>query len=94
VVAEHFAISRPAISSHLRVLMECGVVEVTVVGRQRIYSLRTDPLAEVATYLDRLVTPVEPVPLDALATEVARTRRERRTTAGAQTPEKREKETA
>jgi DNA-binding transcriptional ArsR family regulator len=78
-IAEHFAISRPAVSKHLRVLTECGVVEVTVAGRQRIYTLRPAPLAEVAGYLDRLLAPAMSHQLDALTTEVARTRRERRT---------------
>ncbi|GGL40163.1 winged helix-turn-helix transcriptional regulator [Phycicoccus endophyticus] len=83
-VAEHFAISRPAVSRHLRVLLECGVVEVATEGRRRVYALRPAPLAEVAGYLRRLIGPAPqrgPAPrvgLDALATEVARTRRERR----------------
>lgn len=78
-IAEHFTISRPAVSKHLRILIECGVVEVTNTGRQRIYALHTEPLAEVAGYLDRLLGPSLPDRFDALATEVARTRRERRT---------------
>ncbi|MFJ9317825.1 ArsR/SmtB family transcription factor [Pimelobacter simplex] len=86
-IAEHFSISRPAVSKHLRVLAECGVIEVTVVGRQRIYALRREPLAELAGYLGRLLTPALPDRLDALATEVARTRRERRAT----TPDVKEK---
>lgn len=78
-IAEHFAISRPAVSKHLRILIECGVVEATSSGRQRIYRLRTEPLMEVAAYLDRLLEPALPDRLDALETEVVRTRRERRT---------------
>ncbi len=78
-IAEHFAISRPAVSKHLRILIECGVVEVTATGRHRIYALRSEPLRELADYLDRLLGPALPGRLDALATEVARTRRERRT---------------
>ncbi|XBB65940.1 metalloregulator ArsR/SmtB family transcription factor [Nocardioides sp. WV_118_6] len=85
-IAEHFAISRPAVSKHLRVLVECGVVEATVTGRQRIYALRREPLAELARYLDRLLGPAFALPerFDALATEVARTSRERRTAAAAE----------
>lgn len=78
-IAEHFAISRPAVSRHLRILRDCGAIEVTVTGRHRIYALRTEPLAEVAAYLDRLLGPALPDRLDALATEIVRTRRERRT---------------
>jgi DNA-binding transcriptional ArsR family regulator len=77
-IAEHFSISRPAVSRHLRVLSECGVVEVAVTGRQRIYRLRAEPLTEVAAYLERLLRPALPNRFDALATEVARARRERR----------------
>lgn len=82
-IAEHFSISRPAVSKHLRVLAECGVIEVTAVGRQRIYALRREPLAEVARYLEHLLGPALPAlpdRLDALATEVARASRERRAT--------------
>ena len=77
-IAQRFAISRPAVSKHLRVLIECGVVEVTVDGRRRIYTLRTEPRVEVADYLDRLIGPALPQRFDALDTEVARTRRERK----------------
>ncbi|MFC7625444.1 ArsR/SmtB family transcription factor [Microlunatus sp. GCM10028923] len=80
-IAERFPISRPAISKHLRILTECGVVEAELTGRQRIYRLRTEPLAEVAIYLNRLLGPSLPSRLDALATEVARARRDRRTAA-------------
>ena len=54
-------------------------MEVTATGRHRIYALRSEPLRELADYLDRLLGPALPGRLDALATEVARTRRERRT---------------
>ncbi|KJQ55591.1 ArsR/SmtB family transcription factor [Microbacterium sp. SA39] len=77
-IAAHFSISRPAVSKHLRVLIECGVVEATSAGRQRIYSLRTEPLVDVAAYLERLLSPSLAMHLDALETEVARARRERR----------------
>lgn len=93
-IAEHFAISRPAVSKHLRILGECGVVEVTAVGRRRIYALRTAPLAEIADYLDRLLTPDLPHQLDALTTEVARTRRQRRAAEAASPSESRKQDTA
>lgn len=87
-IAEHFAISRPGVSKHLRILTECGVVEASVQGRQRVYALRREPLAEVADYLARLLAPGMPSRLDALATEVARARRDRRTaTAAMQSPD-------
>jgi DNA-binding transcriptional ArsR family regulator len=93
-IAEHFEISRPAISKHLRILIECGAVEVTVTGRRRIYALRTEPLSEVAAYLERLLAPGLSHQLDALSTEVARTRRARGPTASASRPAEEGKDTA
>lgn len=76
-IADCFYISRPAVSRHLRVLRECGLVVVEMRGRHRLYSLDTAPLAPLqswlAQFLDRWSGP-----LDALETEVYRTRRERR----------------
>lgn len=91
VIAEHFPISRPAVSKHLKILTECGVVAASTTGRQRIYALRTEPLTEVAGYLERLLGPTLPGQLDALATEVARTRRERRTAQSAPVSDTKEK---
>ena len=79
LAAEH-PVSRPAISRHLRLLAEAGLVGADDVGRERHYRLRTEPLDDVGRFIDQL-TPAPPVPeaaLDALETEVHRTRRERR----------------
>ncbi len=74
-------ISRPAISRHLRVLGEAGLVTATDRGRERHYGLATAPLVEVGRLLDDL-RPRRPAlthqHLDALATEVHRTARDRR----------------
>ncbi|MGC5380483.1 metalloregulator ArsR/SmtB family transcription factor [Micromonospora sp. DT68] len=78
-IAEQFAISRPAISRHLRVLRESGLVRDDLVGRRRIYRLDTGPLAELLDWLADLATPAPwEQHLDALETEVYRTRRESR----------------
>ena len=78
-------ISRPAVSKHLRLLLESGVVTVTARGRERFYALDRTALAPVASYLAGLeatrAAPVTPQSLDALETEVRRTSRERRRTA-------------
>ena len=42
-----FTISQPALSRHLRVLREAGLVSERRLGRQRIYSLRAEPLRAV-----------------------------------------------
>ena len=52
-IAAEFRVSRPAISRHLRVLREAGVVESVTSGKRRIYSLRPMALTEVAQWVDR-----------------------------------------
>ena len=42
-----FAISRPAVSQHLRILRDAGLVSVRREGREQIYSLRATPIREV-----------------------------------------------
>ena len=78
-IADRFPISRPAVSRHLRVLRESGLVRGTLVGRQRFYQLDTSRFAELIEWLGRF-TPGAGWErrLDALETEVYRTRRERR----------------
>ncbi len=47
-IAVRFAhMSRPAISRHLRILKECGVVDVCRVGKARNYSLNPEPLRQI-----------------------------------------------
>jgi DNA-binding transcriptional ArsR family regulator len=77
-------ISRPAVSKHLRGLVEAGLVAATDHGRERHYAFTPAGLAPVSALLERLVlagTPVTAQSLDALATEVRRTSRDRRTAA-------------
>ena len=70
------AISRPAVSRHLRVLRDAGVVDARLVGRERIYRLRPDALGEIERWIVGL-RPRWEGHLDALETEVHRTRLER-----------------
>jgi DNA-binding transcriptional ArsR family regulator len=82
-IADRFAISRPAVSRHLRVLREAGLVTDTADGRRRVYELISTPLDELTGWLERLTRPSGwQHHLDALETEVYRTRRERRAAAG------------
>jgi DNA-binding transcriptional ArsR family regulator len=46
-----FHVSQPAISRHLRVLREAGLVRVRSAGQQRIYGLEAGPLAELDAWL-------------------------------------------
>ena len=70
-------IARPGVSRHLRVLREAGLVSVRQEAQRRVYSLRPEPLAQVDEWLDRYRALLEQR-LDALHTEVARGKRERR----------------
>jgi DNA-binding transcriptional ArsR family regulator len=77
-------ISRPAVSKHLRLLAEAGLVTAEVHGRERHYALVPDGLSAVANLLAELSGPavgrrLDPAALDALDTEVRRTARDRRT---------------
>ncbi|CAN5880174.1 metalloregulator ArsR/SmtB family transcription factor [soil metagenome] len=76
-IADCFEISRPAISRHLRVLRESGLVRDEVQGRRRLYRLDTAPLEPLQAWLAQLHDRWSGA-LDALETEVYRTRRERR----------------
>jgi DNA-binding transcriptional ArsR family regulator len=70
-------IARPGVSRHLRVLREAGLVDVRQEAQRRVYTLRPEPLAEIDEWLDRYRALWEQR-LDALHTEVARGKRERR----------------
>ena len=48
-----FGVSKPAISKHLKVLEETGVVQRTVVGRTHRLSLQPDVLSDAADWMDR-----------------------------------------
>lgn len=76
-VAERFSISRPAISRHLRVLRECGLVVDQQIGRERVYRVELSALVELRTWIDQLVGGWQHT-LDALDTEVRRTGRDRK----------------
>lgn len=52
-VAEKFDISRPAISKHLKILKECGLVEVQQKGRKRFCRANPEKLQEVLEWAAR-----------------------------------------
>ncbi|MGW0842730.1 metalloregulator ArsR/SmtB family transcription factor [Streptomyces sp. NPDC002787] len=78
-IAARFAISRPAVSRHLRVLRESGLVQDQQIGRHRRYSLVRSRLGELAAWLTQFDTRRVDWSqrLAALETEVHRTRRDR-----------------
>jgi DNA-binding transcriptional ArsR family regulator len=51
-IADGLPVSRPAVSQHLKVLREAGLVEERSEGARRIYSVRPEGLVELRTWLD------------------------------------------
>jgi DNA-binding transcriptional ArsR family regulator len=52
-IAAPFAMSQPAVSQHLRVLSEAGLVEARREGRQSLYRLRAKPMHDAYEWLGR-----------------------------------------
>lgn len=50
-VANHFDISRPAISKHIKILTECGLIQITQQGRERYCEPKLQSLSEVADWV-------------------------------------------
>jgi DNA-binding transcriptional ArsR family regulator len=73
-LAAEFAVSRPAVSRHLRVLRETGLVNVRDDAQRRLYSIDPAPLAELDEWLARYRT-FWSQRLDALETELRRAKR-------------------
>ncbi len=67
-LAGELPVSRPAVSQHLRVLKEAGLVTERRAGTRRIYRLDPDGLGEVRAYFDRFWTTA----LESFETAVAR----------------------
>jgi DNA-binding transcriptional ArsR family regulator len=51
-IASHFEITRPAVSQHLTVLREAGLVDERRNGTRRLYRARPEGLAELKAFLD------------------------------------------
>jgi DNA-binding transcriptional ArsR family regulator len=52
-IAEHFDISRPAISQQIKILNECGVIDITKEGRETFCSIRPSELKKIADWIGR-----------------------------------------
>lgn len=52
-IADNFEISRPAISQHIKILTECGVVVIKQVGRERFCEAKLDTLSEVSDWVEQ-----------------------------------------
>lgn len=80
-IAGAFDVSRPAVSRHLRVLREAGLVSDELSGRERLYKLELSAIAELEGFLQELRETLETTwerRFMALETEVFRVRQERR----------------
>ena len=70
-LAAGLPISQPAVSQHLRVLREAGLVAAERDGRRRMYRARPQGLAPLRDYLDRMWTDVLDAYADAARREAA-----------------------
>ena len=52
-LAEKFKISRPAISKHIKILSECGLVVTTQEGRDKYCEMKFEKLNEVSTWVEQ-----------------------------------------
>ncbi len=52
-LTSHFTVTRPAVSKHLAILREAGLVTERKMGRERRYRLRAEPLKEVRDWTER-----------------------------------------
>ena len=77
VVIDEFGITQSAVSQHLRVLRESGFATVRPDGTRRLYAMDSTSMREVDRWLEHFRR-FWNQPLDALATELARGKRERR----------------
>ena len=76
-LVELFPISQPAISRHLRLLREAGVVTVQPNGKQRIYRLNPTSLADVRGWADEITRTWE-ARFDALGDHLDRMKEQQR----------------
>ncbi|WP_117000909.1 ArsR/SmtB family transcription factor [Desertimonas flava] len=79
-VQDRFPMSQPAVSQHLKVLREAGLVTFRSEGTRRLYRIDEHGVEAAQAWLARLLDSLASLaqPLDALETEVARGRRARR----------------
>ena len=64
-IASHFEVSRPAVSQHLRILKDSGLVTERRQGTRRYYKARVEGLAELRAFLEVFLgedTWIEPRP--------------------------------
>ena len=55
-VADKFTISRPAISKHIKILNECGLITVSQQGRERYCQANYEKLKEISEWINQYKT--------------------------------------
>lgn len=51
-IADNFEVSRPAISNHIKILHECGIISIEQVGRERYCKIQPANLRKVADWVE------------------------------------------
>ena len=51
-IAENFEVSRQAVSLHIKILTECGLIAITQRGRERYCNIQPEKLSEVADWIE------------------------------------------
>jgi DNA-binding transcriptional ArsR family regulator len=51
-VAENFDISRPAISKQIKILVECGLIQIKQEGRERFCEVQLQKLGEISEWIE------------------------------------------
>ena len=52
-IAENFDVSRPAISQHIKILTECGLIVIKKQGRERYCEAKLQQLGEVSNWIEQ-----------------------------------------
>lgn len=52
-LADHFPVSRPAISKHIKILTECGLIHVRKEGRERYCQANLHQLQQVSAWIEQ-----------------------------------------
>lgn len=52
-IADNFDVSRPAISQHIKILIECGLINIKKKGRERYCEVQAEPLNQVTNWIEQ-----------------------------------------
>ena len=52
-IAEHFDVTRPAISNHIKILNQCGIIVIEQMGRERFCKIQPDRLKKVSNWIGK-----------------------------------------